>query len=234
MSTNITKQLEKLSGANASDKTKGLGSENSKIKIAVVTGGSAGTGLDSSRRLTRRDTMEGQQLSTPRAYKRSPALTNSTWYKGILVSHMAGTTDNNGAFDLTITKMRRGTEPPPHVHSREDEFFYILSGEMKVYADGEVFQVTAGECMFLPRGKSHAWLITSDEVHLIAVITPGGFFDAINKMNAPAERMEVPADADIVTYANADLTETIKVFEQYGVRLLSPDEIRAEMPQYPL
>src|SRR5258708_38300099 len=53
-------------------------------------------------------------------------------------------------------------------------------------------------------------------------------------MNAPAERMEVPADADIVTYANADLTETIKVFEQYGVRLLSPDEIRAEMPQSPL
>ena len=178
--------------------------------------------------------MEGQQLSTPRAYKRSPALSNSTWYKGILTSQMAGTADNGGAFDLVIAKMRRGTEPPPHVHSREDELFYILSGEMKVYADGEVFQVTAGECMFLPRGKSHAWLITSDEVHLIAVITPGGFFDAINKMNAPAERMEVPADADIVTYANADLTETIKVFEQYGIRLLSPDEIRAEMPQYPL
>jgi mannose-6-phosphate isomerase-like protein (cupin superfamily) len=178
--------------------------------------------------------MEGQQLSTPRAYKRSPALSNSTWYKGILVSQMAGTADNGGAFDLVIAKMRRGTEPPPHVHSGEDEFFYILSGEMKVYADGEVFQVTAGECMFLPRGKPHAFLITSEEVHNIAVITPGGFFDAINKMNAPAERMEVPADADIVAYANADLTETIKVFVQYGVRLLSPDEIRAEMPQYPL
>jgi mannose-6-phosphate isomerase-like protein (cupin superfamily) len=172
--------------------------------------------------------MEGQQLSTPRAYKRSPALSNSTWHKGILVSLMAGTADNDGA------SMRRGTEPPPHVHSREDEFFYILSGEMRVYADGEVFQVTAGECMFLPRGKPHAFLVTSDEIHLIALITPGGFNDAINKMNAPAERMEVPADADIVTYANADLTETIKVFEQYGVRLLSPDEIRAEMPQYPL
>jgi len=85
------------------------------------------------------------------------------WYKGILTSQMAGTADNGGAFDLVIAKMRRGTEPQPHVHSREDEFFYILSGEMKVYADGEVFQVTAGECMFLPRGKSHAWLITSDE-----------------------------------------------------------------------
>ena len=33
-------------------------------------------------------------------------------------------------------------------------------------------------------------------------------------MSAPAERMEVPTDADTVTYANADLTETIKVHEQ--------------------
>jgi mannose-6-phosphate isomerase-like protein (cupin superfamily) len=203
-------------------------------KTAVVTGDSAGTGLDSSRRLTTRDTMEGQQLSTPRAYKRSPALTNSTWYKGILVSHMAGATDNNGAFDLIITKMRRGTEPPPHVHSREDELFYLLSGEIRVYVEGKVFSVTAGECMFLPRRKPHAFLITSEEVHNIALLVPGGFLDAVNKMNAPAERMDVPTDLDIVTYANADLTDTIKLFEQYGVRFLAADEIRTLMPKYPL
>jgi hypothetical protein len=53
-------------------------------------------------------------------------------------------------------------------------------------------------------------------------------------MNAPAERMQIPADADTVTYANADLTATMKVFEQYGVRLLTPDEIREELPEYPL
>jgi quercetin dioxygenase-like cupin family protein len=177
--------------------------------------------------------MEGQQLSRPRAYKRSPALTNSTWYKGILMSRMAGPTDNNGAFDFVIGKIRRGTEPPPHIHTREDEFFYILSGEMRVYVEDEVFLVTAGECVFMPRGKAHAWLITSEELHNIALITPGGFLDAVNKMNAPAERMDVPTDADTVTYANADLTDTIEVFEQYGVRFLTADEIRAEMPKYP-
>lgn len=53
-------------------------------------------------------------------------------------------------------------------------------------------------------------------------------------MNAPAERMDIPSGADTVTYANADLTETVKVFEQYGVRLLTPDEIHAEMPRYPI
>jgi len=177
--------------------------------------------------------MERQQLSTPRAYKRSPILTNSKWYKGMLHSQLAGTADNNGAFDFVISKMRRGTEPPPHIHSREDEFFYVLSGEMKAYVDSEVFPVTSGECVFLPRRKPHAWLITSEEIHTIAVVMPGGFNDALNKMSAPAERMEVPTDVDTVTYANADLTETIKVFEQYGVRLLTADEICSEMPEYP-
>lgn len=87
--------------------------------------------------------------------------------------------------------------------------------------------------MYLPRQRPHAFLITSDEAHSIVTITLGGFFDAISKMNAPAERMEVPTDLDTVTYANADLMETMKVFEQYGIRLLTPDEIHAEMPQYP-
>ena len=87
--------------------------------------------------------------------------------------------------------------------------------------------------MFLPRREPHAWLITSEEIHTIAVVMPGGFNDALNKMSAPAERMEVPTDVDTVTYANADLTETIKVFEQYGVRLLTADEICSEMPEYP-
>jgi hypothetical protein len=130
--------------------------------------------------------------------------------------------------------MRRGTEPPPHVHSREDEFFYVLSGEMRAYVDGEVFSVTAGECMFFPRRKPHAWLIASEQIHTMAVVTPGGFNGALNKLGVPAERMEVPADGDTVTYANADLTETIKLFDQYGTRFLTPDEIRKEMPQYPL
>jgi uncharacterized cupin superfamily protein len=70
------------------------------------------------------------------AYKRSPALENSTWYKGILISQLAGSSDTDGAFDLVESKMMKGTEPPPHVHDREDELFYILAGEIKVFSDG--------------------------------------------------------------------------------------------------
>jgi quercetin dioxygenase-like cupin family protein len=170
-------------------------------------------------------------LKTMQAYKRSPALENSTWYKGILASQLAASSDTEGAFDLIESKMRKGTEPPPHVHDREDELFYILSGEMKVFADGQVFTVSAGESVFLPRKAPHAYLIESAEVHLLALMTPGGFFNAINKMNAPARTMEIPSDTE--TYATVDLTETMGVFLKYGVQMLSPGEIAQHMPAYP-
>jgi mannose-6-phosphate isomerase-like protein (cupin superfamily) len=89
--------------------------------------------------------MEGQRSSTPRACKRSPALTNSTWYKGILgsvaPSHFS---DNEVKRSVIIRGPRHVANKPPHVHSREDELFYLLSGEIRVYVDGEVFPVTAG------------------------------------------------------------------------------------------
>ena len=40
---------------------------------------------------------------------------------------------------------------------------------------------------------------------VIARITSGGFNQAIKKLNLPAERMDVPSDVDIMSYANAHL-----------------------------
>ena len=172
------------------------------------------------------------ETTTLQAYKRSPALENSSWYKGILVSQLAGGSDTDGAFDLVESKMKKGTEPPPHVHDREDELFYILSGELKVFADGQVFTVAAGESVFLPKRLPHAYLIQSDECHVLALMTPGGFLNAINRMNAPAQTLEIPSDMD--TYATADLTSTMAVFLKYGVRMLSPKEVAEELPDYPI
>jgi mannose-6-phosphate isomerase-like protein (cupin superfamily) len=176
--------------------------------------------------------LEKPHVTTLKAYKRVPDLSNSTWYKGILTSLMAGAKDNGGAFDFSITTMKRGTEPPPHIHSREHEFFYILSGDVKVFVGGEVFELTGGDCMFMPLGIAHAFRIISEELHWIALITPGGFLEIISEMSAPAQRMDVPRDPDTITYANVDMTETIKIAERFGLRFLTEEEIRTEMPDY--
>ena len=168
-----------------------------------------------------------------RAFKRAPSVAGSTWYKGILISNLATEHDTGGAFECVVTKMRKGTEPPPHVHENEHEMFYVLDGEIDVYAGRERLRAAAGECVFLPKRQPHAFRIHSPEIHMLVLMTPGGFMNASAAMAVPAQSLTIPPE-DGVTYATADLGETIKAFAKYGVRFLAPDEISAELPAFPL
>jgi hypothetical protein len=55
--------------------------------------------------------------------------------------------------------------------------------------------------------------------------------NAINGMAMPARKMEIPAD-DELTYATSNLEDTKKVFDKYGVHLLSSEEITQQMPTF--
>ena len=67
------------------------------------------------------------------AFKRVPSLGLSQWENGNLTTNLAETKDTNGTFLLVEGVLAPGTEPPPHVHTREDELFYVLEGEFDVY-----------------------------------------------------------------------------------------------------
>jgi len=54
------------------------------------------------------------------AFKRSPSLGLSQWENGNLTTNLAEKKDTNGAFLLVEAMLAPGTEPPPHVHTRED------------------------------------------------------------------------------------------------------------------
>ena len=167
------------------------------------------------------------------AFKRAPSIAMSTWYNGILISNLATEQDTGGAFEFVETKMRRGTEPPPHVHDREHEMFYVLEGRIDVYVEKDHFRAVAGECVFLPKQRPHAFLIKSPEIHMLVLMTPGGFMNASAAMGVPAQTLQIPPD-DGETYATMDLGATIAVFDRYGIRFLSPDEINTQLPSYPL
>ena len=171
------------------------------------------------------------EIVSLKPFKHTPSVEISKWHKGILSTLLATDDDTGGAFELVLSNMRRGTEPPPHVHTREDEFMYVLDGNLDVYVGNEVFQVGPGECAFLPLGRPHAFIIRSPEIRMLALITPGGFLKSFESMAAPAEKMEIPSDS--VTYASADLEETKKILLKHGVRFPSPGEIADEMPAFP-
>jgi mannose-6-phosphate isomerase-like protein (cupin superfamily) len=163
-------------------------------------------------------------------FKHTPAVDISSWYKGILSTQLATDANTGGAFDLVLAQMKSGTEPPPHVHTREHEFFYILDGRLDAYVDDQVFHLGPGECAFLPLGRPHAFVIRSAEIRMLTLITPGGFMSVVAPMAVPAEKMEIPSDA--ITYATADLEETMKIFMKHGLRFLAPEEIALQMPAF--
>ena len=150
---------------------------------------------------------------------------------GNLTTNLAETNDTNGAFCLVGATLVPGNEPPPHVHSREDELFYVLEGAFDVYVGAEAFKVETGECIYLPEFKPHAFVIRSPRLRLLKIFTPGGLEEAFRGTSAPAQRLDLPTGA--LTYATADVKQTAQRLSAYGVRLLAPDEVAAQLLVYP-
>ena len=169
--------------------------------------------------------------SQSRTFKRATSMELSTWYMGILLTNLVEKTDTDGTFSLLEATLAPGNEPPPHVHSREDELFYVLGGEFDVYVGEEAFNVSKGECIFLPKFKPHAFVIRSLWLRVLILYTPRGVEEAFRKMSSPAQNLEPPTKA--LTYSQSDLQQTARRFGEYGVQILSPKEVAEQLPLYP-
>jgi len=164
-------------------------------------------------------------------FKRASSFERSKWYMGMLLTNLTETPDTNGAFSLFEAILVPGTEPPPHMHSREDELFYVLEGEFDVYVGEEVFNGKTGECIFLPRLKPHAFIIRSPRLRLLILFTPGGLEEAFRSGGSPAQYLDLPSEA--ITYSMVEVEQTARRFSDYGAHFLTPDEITAQLPLYP-
>ena len=79
-----------------------------------------------------------------------------------------------GALSLSETRTPAGSGPPPHVHEREDEMFFVLEGELSVTLGEETSTAGPGTFIFAPRGIPHAYVANVPTRHL-TVVTPPGF-----------------------------------------------------------
>ena len=65
---------------------------------------------------------------------------------------------------------------PMHVHEHEDEYSYVLEGEVGVQVGDEVRYAKAGALVFKPRRIWHAFWNRADEpARLLEIISPAGF-----------------------------------------------------------
>lgn len=71
-----------------------------------------------------------------------------------------------------------GYRTPVHVHHRTDETFFVLSGRLTLWVDGQFHELNPGDYVHIPRGVPHAQGNRGDEpTHLLLTVSPGDFVD---------------------------------------------------------
>ena len=118
--------------------------------------------------------------------------------------------DSAGACTVFELNALPRSGPFQHVHHREDEWYYILSGEFLFRAGGEEYNLLTGGSIWLPRGIPHVWANTATiDGKLILMCQPGGFekfFDEIGRV--PVDKKSSDTMRDLIA--------------KYGMEMLGP------------
>ncbi len=100
-----------------------------------------------------------------------------------------------GAFTMIESHTAGGA--PWHVHTREDEYFYVLDGEITIWCGKEEFHAGPRSFVFLPRGVPHAWDVRPPGKATVLMMTVPGMLEEFlrefhaatpNQRNAVAQR----------------------------------------------
>ena len=108
------------------------------------------------------------------------------WSFGVIATVKAASDETGGLISLMEQYGPKGVGSPLHVHHNEDEWFYILDGEVTFWVGGKVIVAAAGSFVFGPRDIPHTFMITSDEARFLIVAEPGGFEKFMRELSQPA------------------------------------------------
>jgi mannose-6-phosphate isomerase-like protein (cupin superfamily) len=109
---------------------------------------------------------------------------------------------------LTLIESRTKGGAPWHVHSREDEYFYVVEGTIIVKCGTEVFEAGPRSFVFLPRGIPHAWDVAGEGVATVLMMTvPAMLEEFLNEYHTARSLTREAAD---------------EVAAKYGITFLPP------------
>jgi quercetin dioxygenase-like cupin family protein len=146
---------------------------------------------------------------------------DARWFLGALCTIKCSGEATGGRVAVTENWAPRGHGSPLHVHHQEDEWFYVLSGELTFWVDGRVITATEGSFVYGPRDVPHTFNVTSDEARFLLVVEPAGLEDFIRALSEPAQSLTLPP-----TSVQPPAMETmLATAAEHGIEILGPPGI---------
>jgi quercetin dioxygenase-like cupin family protein len=97
-----------------------------------------------------------------------------------------------GGFTIIDLTLRRGSEPPAHIHHRQAEAFYLIEGEMTFVAAGQTMTAQEGDYVFLPRGVGHVYRVDGDgTARVLLFSSPPGLENYFRAASPDPQDLEV-------------------------------------------
>ncbi len=94
---------------------------------------------------------------------------------GDIYSTLARGEHTHGGYYVTHAVVPPGGGPPAHVHTREEEAFFVLRGRLTFRLDERVVEVGPGTFLNVPRGTKHRFSNDSaSEAEMIFWFAPAG------------------------------------------------------------
>lgn len=135
---------------------------------------------------------------------------------GGLQTWKATESETGGAFLMFEDLEDAGKVTVLHRHPGADETLYILEGEIVLYVDGEKRPLHAGGIAIIPRGIPHAFMVTSTQMRMLCLQTPGGGEAFYRHASNPAIPGEAPPPIDL------DRVREAAAMEPGAVEILGP------------
>jgi quercetin dioxygenase-like cupin family protein len=137
---------------------------------------------------------------------------------GDVYRYLATGEQTDGKYALCDALVPPGGGPPPHIHSREEEGFYILEGEITFTVNGERTVAGPGTFANIPIGVPHSFRNESDRpARMLISVAPAGLERMFFEVG-----QELPPGATSAPPSKDEIEKLIAAAPRYGITLLPP------------
>ncbi|MDT0606105.1 cupin domain-containing protein [Croceitalea rosinachiae] len=120
---------------------------------------------------------------------------------------VVGTDTGEQVFEW-VDDLAPGSGIPPHVHTKEDEIFRVLQGEVEVMVGDDVMVLKAGDMAFAPKNLVHSWKVVGEQkAKMWASAFPSGMEHMFHELH------KMPAGPP-------DLKKVAAICETYGIQFV--------------
>jgi mannose-6-phosphate isomerase-like protein (cupin superfamily) len=116
----------------------------------------------------------------------------------------------------------RALAAPLHMHTREDEYSYVLEGRMGALLGDDVVEAGPGDLVHKPRNQWHTFWNAGDEpCRILEIISPAGFEHFFQELS------------DMGGALKADPEQLAELSERYGLKM-QPDSVPGLLERFGL